>query len=147
MAKCPGPNDADAFFACLALSMEKLTKLTLGLDGVVRVGGWPSLETMMDRKHRHSIDRMDEEIRGVITANAETATHPQYVVSTLAELSQDPWIDRAITDGALRPIRPVSQSRRPRGRADRGCVAFGVVGRAGIANQHPGFGRGDDQDD
>lgn len=55
-----GPTvDADPMFALLASAVEKLLKLTIGLDDEAMHGSWPSRSTMLD--YGHNLTKLDVE--------------------------------------------------------------------------------------
>ena len=93
LAQHPGPGNAEAFFACLAIGMQKLLKLSLGLDGVQRHGGWPSRAMMRDR-YGHDIQAMDTEVRQIIRDHADR--NQGHVPSILDGLDSDPLIGQLI---------------------------------------------------
>jgi hypothetical protein len=68
----PGTRGADAvadpLFAILAMGMEKLTKLTLGLNGLNTGAGWPSIAIM--KGYRHNIGDLDRDACALIQAFA-----------------------------------------------------------------------------
>jgi hypothetical protein len=90
-----GPVDADPFFACLSLGMEKTLKLSIGLDGVARHGGWPS-KKIMQNEYSHRIDKMDSYARQVIRDHLDEAAAPPYVREALDECGSDPLVDKII---------------------------------------------------
>ena len=90
----PGADGADALFATLAMGMEKLTKLTLGLNGLFRGGGWPAVSTM--KGYRHNIEKLDTEARTLIATHVNDAVHPGYMREALDAVSGDSNIGEII---------------------------------------------------
>ncbi|WP_191993661.1 hypothetical protein, partial [Lacticaseibacillus paracasei] len=86
-----GPVDADPVFACLSLGMEKILKLSIGLDGLARTGRWPSKHTMR-ATYGHQIEKLDGTARQAIRDHAEDASAKSYVLAALAECDADPVI-------------------------------------------------------
>lgn len=80
--------DADPLFACLAIGMEKVTKLTIGLAAVEEHGTWPNLGTMRGR-YGHNVLDLDEACRDYISRNAHRAAAPPYIRQLMAKVGQD----------------------------------------------------------
>lgn len=83
-----GPVDADPVFACLSLGMEKVLKLSVGLDAVHRSGDWPSKQVMRET-YGHRIGKLDHVARSVIRDHLPEAAAPPYVQEALDACDAD----------------------------------------------------------
>lgn len=83
-----GPVDADPVFACLSLGMEKVLKLSVGLDAVHRSGAWPPRQTMRET-YGHRIGKLDQVARKVIRDHLHEAAAPPYVQEALDACDSD----------------------------------------------------------
>ena len=82
-------NVADPLFALLAMGMEKLAKLTLGLNALAQGADWPDIATM--KGYRHDIVKLDSDARALITTYAHESANG-WVQREIDALAADPNI-------------------------------------------------------
>lgn len=78
----------DPILTMLSIGLEKLYKLTIGLDALNRGGEWPSRETMRDFKH--DLTKMHGKVMGILTEGAKTKS--QYVRELVHTVESDPVV-------------------------------------------------------
>jgi hypothetical protein len=81
-------QDHPAAFACLAIGMEQLLKVTLGLIHADETGGWPGLKTF--RTFGHDIDDLNGRVHDRLAARRSLATHARYIEGLATEFAADP---------------------------------------------------------
>jgi hypothetical protein len=77
----------DTVWTLLALGVEKLCKVTVGLDGVNKHGIWPTKRVL---KYRHDIVRLESRVRRTMRETAGSAVRPHVVLGALEHLDADP---------------------------------------------------------
>ena len=77
----------DSVWTLLALGVEKLCKVAVGLDGVNKTGVWPVNRV---RGYGHAIVRLDERIRRTMEASVPDAVRPHVVREALERVKTDP---------------------------------------------------------
>lgn len=77
---------ADTVFTLLALGVEKLLKLSVGLEGLEQSGAWPGKRV---RSFGHRIGDLDNEVRGLMRTNFGKAAQRGQVQGALERLDAD----------------------------------------------------------
>ena len=71
-------QDYLAAFACLAIGMEQLLKMTVGLVHVEEHGQWLDL-TKFKHGYSHKVSELDQEVRELLERRRHLATHRPYI--------------------------------------------------------------------
>lgn len=87
--KDPRPHSAGVF-SCLALSAEKLLKLTLDVHRLNAGEPWPTVKEM--KAYGHNVLELDAAARTVLRENLGNATHQPVVVGWIAKVDENPWL-------------------------------------------------------
>lgn len=88
--------DADPLLACLAIGVEKVTKLTLGLAAVEDNGSWPDKNTMQNQ-YGHRVAVLDRRCREYMARNVDRASAAPYIHQLLSNLQSDARIGLVLT--------------------------------------------------
>lgn len=78
-------SDAPAMFALLAIGVEKMLKMTLGIVEIEEGGSWPTRRT-------HDLVSLDHEASEAIDRRCRLSTAPGHIADLLVRTRQDPTL-------------------------------------------------------
>jgi hypothetical protein len=88
--------DADPLLACLAIGVEKVTKLTLGLASIEETGRWPDKSTMKGL-FGHRVATLDRHCRDYVRDHLDRVPSAPYIRRLLASVETDDLLALVMT--------------------------------------------------